>query len=63
MIIVLEILFVIWIIRELCSVLFGFAMLLLATGACLASYTLIGLAVLVEMFFRLWQTAFFDEEG
>lgn len=63
MLLALEILFAIWILSELCSALLGFGMLLLAIAAHLACCTLTGAALLVDMFCRLWKTAFYGDEG
>jgi len=62
MLLILEILFAIWILSELCSVLLGCGMFLLAIAVHLVGYALTGVAVVVEMCWRLWKTAFCNGE-
>ncbi len=60
MLLIFEILFALWIVSELCFIILGCGMLLLAVITHLASFILTGLAVAADLFCRLWRTAFYD---
>ncbi len=63
MIVLFEILFALWLIQAFASVFIGLTQILLGLAAQVAAWVLLLLSQCVEIFLRLWRTAFYNVEN